>query len=91
MGDPGIEPGMGLPGGVTVRCRTLQHVARRRAEIAKAADGVNWKMAEFSCETDSGFASEVAGAPVAYEIYSHLHCNLRMICIYISRDFVPGG
>ncbi len=27
VGDPGIEPGMGLPGGVTVRCRTLQHVA----------------------------------------------------------------
>jgi hypothetical protein len=31
VGDPGIEPGMGLPGGVTVRCRTLQHVARREA------------------------------------------------------------
>ena len=29
VGDPGIEPGMGLPGGVTVRCRTLQHVARQ--------------------------------------------------------------
>src|SRR5690554_2800264 len=29
VGDPGIEPGVGLPGGVTVRCRTLQHVARR--------------------------------------------------------------
>jgi len=27
VGDPGIEPGMGLPGGVTVRCRTLQRVA----------------------------------------------------------------
>ncbi len=27
VGDPGIEPGMGLPGGVTVRCRTLQPVA----------------------------------------------------------------
>ena len=27
VGDPGIEPGMGRPGGVTVRCRTLQHVA----------------------------------------------------------------
>ena len=27
VGDPGIEPGVGLPGGVTVRCRTLQHVA----------------------------------------------------------------
>ena len=26
VGDPGIEPGMGLPGGVTVRCRTLQRV-----------------------------------------------------------------
>ena len=28
VGDPGIEPGMGFPGGVTVRCRTLQHVAQ---------------------------------------------------------------
>lgn len=27
VGDPGIEPGVGLPGGVTVRCRTLQLVA----------------------------------------------------------------
>ena len=30
VGDPGIEPGVGLPGGVTVRCRTLQLVARNR-------------------------------------------------------------
>jgi len=29
VGDPGIEPGMGRPGGVTVPCRTLQLVARR--------------------------------------------------------------
>ena len=29
MGDPGIEPGVGRPGGVTVRCRTLQLVAHR--------------------------------------------------------------
>ncbi len=28
VGDPGIEPGMGLPGGFTVRCRTLQRVAQ---------------------------------------------------------------
>jgi hypothetical protein len=27
VGDPGIEPGMGYPGGVTVHCRTLQLVA----------------------------------------------------------------
>jgi len=27
VGDPGIEPGMGYPGGVTVHCRTLQRVA----------------------------------------------------------------
>jgi len=33
VGDPGIEPGVGLPGGVTVRCRTLQHVARRRSRL----------------------------------------------------------
>ena len=26
VGDPGIEPGMGLPGGFTVRCRTLQRI-----------------------------------------------------------------
>ncbi len=45
VGDPGIEPGMGLPGGVTVRCRTLQLVARRRAEIAKRQRGVNRKIA----------------------------------------------
>jgi len=32
VGDPGIEPGMGYPGGVTVRCRTLQHVPRKRAQ-----------------------------------------------------------
>ena len=31
VGDPGIEPGVGLPGGVTVRCRTLQPVARTGA------------------------------------------------------------
>ena len=36
VGDPGIEPGVGLPGGVTVRCRTLQPVARcRTAMIAR--------------------------------------------------------
>ena len=29
VGDPGIEPGAGRPGGVTVRCRTLQLVAHR--------------------------------------------------------------
>ena len=29
VGDPGIEPGMSLLGGVTVRCRTLQHVAQQ--------------------------------------------------------------
>lgn len=29
VGDPGIEPGVGRPGGVTVRCRTLQLVAHR--------------------------------------------------------------
>ena len=34
VGDPGIEPGMGLPGGVTVRCRTLQHVALRPPLLA---------------------------------------------------------
>src|SRR5690606_2638234 len=35
VGDPGIEPGMSLLGGVTVRCRTLQHVAHWRGEYAR--------------------------------------------------------
>jgi 23S rRNA (guanosine2251-2'-O)-methyltransferase len=35
VGDPGIEPGVGLPGGVTVRCRTLQLVTRRCAEYPR--------------------------------------------------------
>ncbi len=33
VGDPGIEPGVGLPGGVTVRCRTLQPVAHSDVSI----------------------------------------------------------
>ncbi len=40
MGDPGIEPGVGLPGGVTVRCRTLQPVALDSAQLPKAQAGV---------------------------------------------------
>ena len=39
VGDPGIEPGMGLPGGVTVRCRTLQLVARREAGDSRGGQG----------------------------------------------------
>ena len=39
VGDPGIEPGMGLPGGVTVRCRTLQLVTRSRRRLV--CGGVN--------------------------------------------------
>lgn len=39
VGDPGIEPGMGLPGGVTVRCRTLQLVARREAGDSRGGRG----------------------------------------------------
>ncbi|ATG49599.1 hypothetical protein CEW89_19715 [Celeribacter ethanolicus] len=34
VGDPGIEPGMSLLGGVTVRCRTLQPVAHFHARSA---------------------------------------------------------
>ena len=45
VGDPGIEPGMGLPGGVTVRCRTLQHVARREGWIITGAGAVNREIA----------------------------------------------
>jgi 23S rRNA (guanosine2251-2'-O)-methyltransferase len=37
VGDPGIEPGVGLPGGVTVRCRTLQLVARGRRRSLRRA------------------------------------------------------
>ena len=33
VGDPGIEPGAGFPGGVTVHCRTLQRVAHLSAVI----------------------------------------------------------
>jgi 23S rRNA (guanosine2251-2'-O)-methyltransferase len=32
VGDPGIEPGTSRLGGVTVRCRTLQHVAHWGAD-----------------------------------------------------------
>ena len=48
VGDPGIEPGMGLPGGVTVRCRTLQLVARRWRSLAVPPGGVNRILAGFS-------------------------------------------
>jgi 23S rRNA (guanosine2251-2'-O)-methyltransferase len=37
VGDPGIEPGVGLPGGVTVRCRTLQLVARAGRDSRRRA------------------------------------------------------
>ncbi len=41
VGDPGIEPGVGHPGGVTVRCRTLQPVARSVPDLtAMARTGV---------------------------------------------------
>ncbi len=44
VGDPGIEPGMGLPGGVTVRCRTLQLVARNRASLRSwGAEYGSWR------------------------------------------------
>jgi len=36
VGDPGIEPGMSRLGGVTVRCRTLQHVAQTEIWILSA-------------------------------------------------------
>ena len=40
VGDPGIEPGVGRPGGVTVRCRTLQLVAHWGRDVAKGERGV---------------------------------------------------
>ena len=43
VGDPGIEPGMGLPGGFTVRCRTLQRVAQRSGLLSAPPKPVNRK------------------------------------------------
>ena len=40
VGDPGIEPGTSRLGGVTVRCRTLQHVAHWPGGIQARAGGV---------------------------------------------------
>ena len=40
VGDPGIEPGMSRLGGVTVRCRTLQHVAHWGRGIPKGGGRV---------------------------------------------------
>ena len=51
VGDPGIEPGMGLPGGVTVRCRTLQHVARRCVRgIYRGTTGASRVLSEGKCK-----------------------------------------
>ena len=44
VGDPGIEPGVGLPGGVTVRCRTLQPVALIWRWILVGRKGVKAKI-----------------------------------------------
>lgn len=41
VGELGIEPSMGFPGGVTVRCRTLQHLARAESQISPLAPDVN--------------------------------------------------
>ncbi|AHM04631.1 23S rRNA (guanosine-2'-O-) -methyltransferase rlmB [Roseibacterium elongatum DSM 19469] len=57
VGDPGIEPGMGLPGGVTVRCRTLQHVARRDGLDNGALGGRQLQIARIRA---SGLAFRVA-------------------------------
>lgn len=52
VGDPGIEPGVGRPGGVTVPCRTLQLVARR---------GVVYPRAKGASRADCGLAASVFG------------------------------
>ena len=39
VGDLGIEPSMSRLGGVTVRCRTLQHIAHYGAVISEALAG----------------------------------------------------
>ncbi len=45
VGDPGIEPSMSHLGGVTVRCRTLQHVALTMGgQITSSATPVNIKI-----------------------------------------------
>lgn len=47
VGDPGIEPGMGHPGGVTVHCRTLQRVAQRGVRFTHA--GWRGQARNFTC------------------------------------------
>ena len=81
MGDPGIEPGMGLPGGVTVRCRTLQHVARRCAEIAKAKNGVNRKIRD-------SFRCRVAATRDSTRVADMCLLHMRTICILL--DFLAS-
>lgn len=48
VGDPGIEPGAGLPGGVTVRCRTLQLVAHT---WVRAIQRTPWGVKRYRAET----------------------------------------
>ena len=60
VGDPGIEPGMGLPGGVTVRCRTLQHVARRERRDSRHRPQGQGQMRAFGLQF---FAQSDQGQP----------------------------
>jgi len=44
VGDPGIEPGTGRPGRVTVSCRTLQRVAHWPCLLPAGSGGVKAEM-----------------------------------------------
>ncbi len=54
VGDPGIEPGTSRLGGVTVRCRTLQHVAHWSGGIRQAVWGVKVKYGPFALALGMG-------------------------------------
>ena len=60
VGDLGIEPSMGFPGGVTVRCRTLQPVALPAAACANTRQperAANFRVAESQSNCLGNFAA----------------------------------
>jgi 23S rRNA (guanosine2251-2'-O)-methyltransferase len=62
VGDPGIEPGAGRPGGVTVPCRTLQLVAHTLAAgIDEGSDAVKGDICAF-CLASGPHAREMGAA-----------------------------
>ena len=83
VGDPGIEPGMSLLGGVTVRCRTLQHVAHWWREIAGGAHGVKGSGQGFYPCTAFPLAD-----PFALRFVLDSAFGLR---IFMARKLAPDG